>query len=187
LEGNIREPKSHRWCPKSHRKSHCSSRLVHAPQNIFSQEILRHSSRMGGPPSYGRRKAAHAAGLTPHGWHGASGTLGQMCSIGIRSVVVRCKNCRHGAIINADRWTDDSSVRLIGTMMLCTKCNPVGADVRPDWDELLYIAVNIPAQISYLSLATLLNATARFRRRRNTSATTKISTIPRRAPTTTSV
>jgi hypothetical protein len=90
---------------------------------------------LGAKPKKTAGASGKAARLTPHGWHGATGTLGQMRSIGICSVVVRCKNCRHGAIINADRWTDDSSVRLIGTMMLCTKCNHVGADVRPDREE----------------------------------------------------
>jgi len=50
---------------------------------------------MSGPPSFSRRNAAQAAGLTPHGWHGATGTLGIMIS--------GCLNANRAAIYASKR------------------------------------------------------------------------------------
>jgi hypothetical protein len=35
--------------------------------------------------------------------------------------------------MNADRMSDDTAIRPLGSRMVCTRCGHVGADVRPDW------------------------------------------------------
>jgi hypothetical protein len=35
--------------------------------------------------------------------------------------------------MNADWLSDDTPVRSLCRLMVCTKCGLIGADVRPDW------------------------------------------------------
>jgi hypothetical protein len=43
--------------------------------------------------------------------------------------------CHHGAVINADRWLDDTVLNDLCPRAVCTKCGMIGADVRPNWSE----------------------------------------------------
>ena len=62
-------------------------------------------------------------------------TLGHIRAHGCRDLLVYCcaLDCNHGAVLNADRFPDETPVRRLGRRMLCTWCGHVGADVRPDW------------------------------------------------------
>ena len=62
-------------------------------------------------------------------------TLGNMRELGVRSPDVSWWNCRHHAILNADRWPHDVSVPTFGPPMVCTGCGIIGADARPNWKE----------------------------------------------------
>jgi hypothetical protein len=61
--------------------------------------------------------------------------LGNMRANGVRSLAVSCWQCHHGAILSADRWSDDVPVPMFGPRMVCTKCGIIGADARPNWLE----------------------------------------------------
>ena len=41
--------------------------------------------------------------------------------------------CHHSAIIDADRWPDDTVLLDLDAKAVCTRCGMIGADVRPDW------------------------------------------------------
>jgi hypothetical protein len=62
-------------------------------------------------------------------------TLGNMRENGVRSLDVSCWNCRHRAIMSADRWLDSVPVPTFGPRMVCTRCGIIGADARPNWNE----------------------------------------------------
>jgi hypothetical protein len=61
--------------------------------------------------------------------------LGNMRSLGVRSLSVRCERCHHETIVNCDRWPDHMTVPSFGPRMVCTACGSTGADVRPNWLE----------------------------------------------------
>jgi DNA-directed RNA polymerase subunit RPC12/RpoP len=61
-------------------------------------------------------------------------TLENMRQNGVRSLDVRCKQCRHRVIVNVDHQPGDLTVPSFGPKMVCTKCGN-GADVRPNWLE----------------------------------------------------
>jgi hypothetical protein len=61
--------------------------------------------------------------------------LTNMRQNGVRSIEVRCHGCRHEVILNVDNYPGDLLVREFGPRMVCTKCDMVGADVRPNWKE----------------------------------------------------
>jgi hypothetical protein len=63
-------------------------------------------------------------------------TLGNMCSLGVRSLAVICKLCHHEAVLPAERWGDAVLVRAFRPLMVCTVCGSVGADARPNWREI---------------------------------------------------
>lgn len=63
-------------------------------------------------------------------------TLGNMRSLGVRSLAVTCELCRHEAVLSAERWPDAVLVRAFRPRMVCTSCGIVGADVRPNWREM---------------------------------------------------
>jgi hypothetical protein len=54
---------------------------------------------------------------------------------GVRSLFVSCWQCRHQAVLSADRWPDDVPVPTFGRRMVCTSCSIIGADARPNWGE----------------------------------------------------
>jgi hypothetical protein len=63
-------------------------------------------------------------------------TLGNMRSLGVRSLAVTCELCHHDAILPADLWSDAVLVRAFAPRMVCTVCGIVGADARPNWREM---------------------------------------------------
>jgi len=63
-------------------------------------------------------------------------TLGNMRSLGVRSLDVSCVVCHHEAILPADGWPDAALVRAFGPRMVCTRCGIIGADARPNWREM---------------------------------------------------
>jgi hypothetical protein len=63
-------------------------------------------------------------------------TLGNMRSLGVRSLDVRCAVCHHEAVLPADGWPDAVPVRAFAPRMVCTRCGIIGADARPNWREM---------------------------------------------------
>jgi hypothetical protein len=63
-------------------------------------------------------------------------TLGNMRSLGPRSLDVTCKGCGHHTTVNVDDWHDETPVPSFGPRMRCKKCGHLGANVRPDWAQL---------------------------------------------------
>jgi hypothetical protein len=59
--------------------------------------------------------------------------LGNMRAQGVRSLSVSCWVCQHGAVLAVDRWRDDVPVPAFGPRMVCTGCEIIGADARPNW------------------------------------------------------
>jgi hypothetical protein len=63
-------------------------------------------------------------------------TLGNMRANGIHCLSVYCRSCHHQVHFNVDHMPDHVAVPSIGRRMVCTRCGLVGADARPDWNEL---------------------------------------------------
>ena len=63
-------------------------------------------------------------------------TLGNMRSLGVRSLAVTCELCHHDAVLSAERWGDAVLVREFRRRMVCTVCGIIGADARPNWREM---------------------------------------------------
>jgi hypothetical protein len=53
----------------------------------------------------------------------------------VRGLDVNCPNCRHAARLDVDRWPDDVPVPTFGPRMVCTRCDTIGADARPNLKE----------------------------------------------------
>ncbi len=71
-------------------------------------------------------------------YRGPPVTLGHIRSHGVRRLLIYCTDglyCYHSAIIDADRWPDDTVLLDLDRRAVCTKCGIVGADVRPNWAE----------------------------------------------------
>jgi hypothetical protein len=64
-------------------------------------------------------------------------TLGNMRSNGVRSLAVQCHQCHREVAVDASPWSDDVPVPTFGPRMVCTKCGAIGADVRPNWREVI--------------------------------------------------
>jgi hypothetical protein len=62
-------------------------------------------------------------------------TLGNMRSLGVRSLAVSCELCHHDAILSAELWPDHIPMPSFGPRMVCTRCGIIGADARPNWRE----------------------------------------------------
>ena len=56
--------------------------------------------------------------------------------LGVRSLDVSCWNCRHRAVLGADRWSDEVAVPTFGPRMVCTGCGIIGADARQNGRRL---------------------------------------------------
>jgi hypothetical protein len=63
-------------------------------------------------------------------------TLGNMRSLGPRDLDVTCKACGYHTTVNVDAWPDEEPVTAFGPRMRCSKCDHLGASVRPDWSRL---------------------------------------------------
>jgi hypothetical protein len=66
-------------------------------------------------------------------------TLGNIRSHGVRLPLIYCSTglCHHSAVIDADRWPDETALLDLDRRAVCTKCGMIGADVRPNWSERL--------------------------------------------------
>ena len=73
-------------------------------------------------------------------------TLGNMRSLGVRSLAVTCELCYHEAVLSADGWGDAVLVRSFRPRMVCTCCGIVGADARKPFRRSLLATANEPAR-----------------------------------------
>jgi hypothetical protein len=73
----------------------------------------------------------------PQPYRGPPVTLGHIRSHGVRNVLIYCSTgrCHHSAVVDADRWPDDTALNDLCPRAVCTKCGTIGADVRPNWSE----------------------------------------------------
>jgi hypothetical protein len=57
---------------------------------------------------------------------------------GVRTVAVWClgRDCNHHRVIEVNNYPDDVPVPSFGPRMVCTNCGAIGADARPNWQEL---------------------------------------------------
>jgi hypothetical protein len=65
-------------------------------------------------------------------------TLRHIRSHGVRSLLIYCNAglyCHHSAVVDADKWPDDTVLLDLDLRAVCTKCGIIGADVRPNWSE----------------------------------------------------
>jgi hypothetical protein len=65
-------------------------------------------------------------------------TLGHIRSHGVRRLLIYCSAalyCHHSAVVDADRWPDETVLLDLDRRAVCTKCGMMGADVRPNWGE----------------------------------------------------
>jgi hypothetical protein len=62
-------------------------------------------------------------------------TLGNMRSLGVRSLAVTCELCHRAAVVDIEALPDDVPVPVFGPRMVCTRCGIIGADARPNWRE----------------------------------------------------
>jgi len=61
-------------------------------------------------------------------------TLGRIRGHGVRRLLIYCSTglCHHSAVIDADRWPDDTALLDLDRRAVCTRCGMIGADVRPN-------------------------------------------------------
>jgi hypothetical protein len=74
----------------------------------------------------------------PARYSGPPVTLGHIRSHGVRHLLIYCNQglyCYHHALINADRWPDETVLLDMNRRAVCAKCGVIGADVRPNWSE----------------------------------------------------
>jgi hypothetical protein len=73
----------------------------------------------------------------PQPYRGPPVTLGHIRRHGVRHLLIYCSTgrCHHSAVINADRWSDDTVLLELNRRVVCTRCGMIGADVRPNWSE----------------------------------------------------
>jgi hypothetical protein len=65
-------------------------------------------------------------------------SLSGIRSQGVRHLLIYCSEglyCHHSAVINADRWPDETVLLDLDRRAVCTRCGMIGADVRPNWCE----------------------------------------------------
>jgi hypothetical protein len=70
-------------------------------------------------------------------YRGPPVTLGHIRSHGVRRLLIYCSTglCHHSAIVDADRWPDETVLLDLDRRAVCTKCGMIGAAVRPNWSE----------------------------------------------------
>jgi hypothetical protein len=73
----------------------------------------------------------------PSPYQGTPVMLGHLRSHGCRRLLIYCSTglCHHGAVVDADRWPDDTTIRDLCPKAVCTRCGMIGGDVRPNWQE----------------------------------------------------
>jgi hypothetical protein len=90
--------------------------------------LMRHRDPHDDPPAKRR----------PARYSGPPVTLGHIRSHGVRRLLIHCTHglyCHHSALVDADRWPDDTVLLDLDRRAVCTKCGTIGADVRPNWSE----------------------------------------------------
>jgi hypothetical protein len=58
--------------------------------------------------------------------------------MGVRRLLVYCGNgshYHHSSIIDADRWPDDTVLLDLDRRLVCTKCDIIGGEARPNWND----------------------------------------------------
>jgi hypothetical protein len=63
-------------------------------------------------------------------------TLGNMRSLGPRSLDITCKACGYHTTFNVDAWPDEVLVMSFGRRIRCTMCGHLSVNVMPDWRQL---------------------------------------------------
>jgi hypothetical protein len=63
-------------------------------------------------------------------------TFGEMRAVGVRGVLIYCRDyrCSQWTRLDADRWSDGARLSDVETGLVCTACGKRGADVRPDFN-----------------------------------------------------
>jgi hypothetical protein len=82
-----------------------------------------------------RRPARQTTTRAPY--RGPPVTLGHIRSHGVRRLLIYCSTglCHHSAVVDSDRWPDETALLDLDRRAVCTKCGMIGADVRPNWSE----------------------------------------------------
>lgn len=67
-------------------------------------------------------------------YRGPPVTFGHIRSHGVRRLLIYCStgHCHHSAFVDADRRPDDTVLLDLDKKAVCTKCEMIGADVRPN-------------------------------------------------------
>jgi hypothetical protein len=58
-------------------------------------------------------------------------THGSACRNFKAKLAVSCPKCHHKAVVEVDQWPPDMPTFLFGSIMECSKCGTIGANVRP--------------------------------------------------------
>ena len=104
------------------------------------------TSKVGGPRDWGRlvSRSPHLGrlprrpdrGLIPGMDRPQKITFGEMRQMGVRGILIYCRDhrCSHSTAMSADQWPDDVRLSDIEDRFVCQKCGKRGADVRPDFN-----------------------------------------------------
>jgi len=87
-------------------------------------------------------------------------TLGNMRANGVRMLGAWClgRGCYHQRVVNVERYGDDTPVPWFGPRMRCERCGHLGADARPNWNEMSAsgrVGYNTTTQIGIISDLTI--------------------------------
>jgi hypothetical protein len=65
-------------------------------------------------------------------------TIANMRANGVRTLAAWClgRNCGHSAVLDVAGYPDDVPVPAFGPRLRCEICGHLGADVRPNWNEV---------------------------------------------------
>jgi hypothetical protein len=62
-------------------------------------------------------------------------TLGNMRQNATAKLAVSCPKCHHKAVVEVDQWPPNMPTFLLGSVMECSKCGTMGAEVLPVGDQ----------------------------------------------------
>jgi hypothetical protein len=65
-------------------------------------------------------------------------SLGNMRANGVRTLAVWClgRGCGFSATLDVSGYADDVPVTSFGPRLRCARCGHLGADARPNWNEM---------------------------------------------------
>ena len=65
-------------------------------------------------------------------------TLGNMRANGVRTLAVWCSGCGcdHYRVLEVSTYADNVPVPSFGPRLRCERCGHLGADARPNWNEM---------------------------------------------------